>query len=97
MTGSGRVTTSRQRGGDVPKYQKCDYDDQHRSRARAQKFPEKKSGLRKAQSGLDDLFLILREELLAHGVEARFLIVAKRIVEIRQCGLHGADRLEHGF
>ena len=97
MAGSDERLRAAQRGGDLLKYQKFAYDGQHRSRARAQKFPEKKSGLRKAQSGLDDLFLILREELLAHGVEARFLIVTKRIVEIRQCGLHSADRLEHGF
>jgi|HubBroStandDraft_2_1064218.scaffolds.fasta_scaffold09492_3 hypothetical protein len=97
MAGSDERLRAAQRGGDLLKYQKRGYDDQHRSRARAQKFPEKKPGLRKAQSGLDELFLILREELLAHGVEARLLIVTKRIVEIRQRGLHGADRSEHGF
>src|SRR5580698_4695209 len=41
--------------------------------------------------------LVLRKQLLAHLVETRFLIVAERIVEIRQRRLHGPDCLEHGF
>jgi hypothetical protein len=62
------------------------------------KIPEKKSRIaQNAIRAAKVLLLILREQLLAHGVEARFLIVTERIVEIRQRRLHGADRLEHGF
>ena len=43
------------------------------------------------------LFALLREQLLAHGVEARLLIVAERIVEVVQRRADGVDRLQHGL
>ena len=64
---------------------------------RLRKSGEKVPDRAERNPGCKALFLILREQLLAHGVKARFLIVAERIVEIGQRRLHGLDRLQHGF